>query len=637
MMGYSSAILIRAGYIQLVPQLKLESLARRQFQTRVLIRPKRGLIFDRNGEPLAINSETSSLAANPIKIKKKKLLAHLLGQWIHLSEQKIYEKLSENREFVWIKRHLSQIELKQFRKWKIMNSEGELADGLWLIKENERVYPHQQLASHIIGTVNIDTEGIEGTELWMNEKLSGKVASVSSVRDALGRPIFIDSVAAQELQDGESIFLTIDASLQFEVEQKLQEAVIRTKSQAGIVIVMNALDGEILSFANWPTFDPQLKNIPSSHRRNRGLTDGYEPGSTLKTLLTVSALLNNWSLKDRIWAEKGSFFVQGHPISEAMSHEKFEWLNLKEMLQVSSNIAAAKVALKLGADRYLKTLQMFQMGMKTGSGFPGEFSGKIPPRRDWVPLVLANIGFGQGILVTPLQMTRAYAALLNGGWLLKPKFILNQNEKLSEDSKIKIFPEKISHDVVTALEAVVSEGGTGMRASLPGFRIAGKTGTSQMVDSHTGKYSKKRHIGSFIGFALNVNPKIVIFTSLVEPQGSYYAAQTAVPFFNEVMRSVISRYGLSGRKSSGALFQSNPSSINHIEKSFQKLAVYQVGVGKWKMPSLLGLTPREVVRAFSSLPLKLEIVGSGFVLSHVPAENEIIQENETILIQLGVK
>ncbi len=654
-LGISASILFRAAYIQLPKNARLEAMAKRQFQTRALVRPRRGTIFDRNGEALAVNLETNSLAANPTKIRNKRALARVLSRSVDLSYARIFQKLSEKREFVWIKRHLSDQQIKKFKKLRIMDAEGDLVDGLWLVKESERVYPHGKLAAHILGDVNVDSEGLEGVELWMNEQLRGKVVSVSAIKDALGRPTFIDADAAKSVQDGESVSLTLDASLQFEVELELSNAIRKTGARAGSVIVMNATNGEILALANEPTFNPHDKGVAPERRRNRAITDGYEPGSTFKAMLMSGVLAYGGHSSDQVWGEKGSFVVQGHKISEAESHEKFEWVTLKRMIQVSSNVAAAKFALKLGADRLLRTVRAFGLGFKTGLGFPGEISGRIPNRKDWTPLTVANIGFGQGILVTPLQMTRAYAALLNGGWLIRPKLLRkNRSEGSLNDQPIRIFSRRVSREVLEALSSVTEEGGTGMKASLAGYRVAGKTGTAQMVDVSTGKYSREKYVASFIGFPLDVEPKIVIFTSLSEPHGNYYASETAAPLFREVISSVANRCNLPVTTSASKIIAeerlikdklklTQASYLIRSQTPAGPLQEYKLqhpeglrsSSSGWVVPSFRGLSPREVMQVLKGHPFHLEVIGSGIVSSQNPEAGKTVAEEGTIRLVLS--
>lgn len=625
--SFAGCLLCRAAYIQLFSQHKLEKMARRQYQSHVLVRPRRGSIVDRNGEPLAINRETFSLAANPSRIHKKRQMARLLARTSVLPYTKLLQKLQEDKEFIWIKRHLSDEELKRFKKTRIVDSDGEWMDGLWVVKESERVYPHGHLASHILGDVNVDSEGLEGIELWKNDQLRGNVVSVRAMKDALGRPTFIDAEAAQTVQDGQSLQLTLDSSLQFEVEQELQAAVKRTGSRAGSVIVMDATNGEILALANAPSFDPGEKGVPADRRRNRALTDGYEPGSTLKSMLIATALSQGWKISDRVWGERGSFVIQGHKISEAEAHEKFEWLSLKEVLQYSSNVGAAKIALRLGADRYSKALAAFGFGAKTGLGFPGEISGRIPPRKEWSLLSLANIGFGQGILATPIQMTRAYAAILNGGFLIQPTLFRNTGQKVAP---LRIFSKQVSQDLIDSLESVV-EKGTGTKAAVPGYLVAGKTGTAQMVDSATGRYSKERYVASFIGFPVGVEPKVVIFTSLSEPKGVYFASQTAAPLFKEVLASVANRCGLPIRVSSPVLASTDQVKLSQAAP----LPVVDNSKDPNLMPSLKGLSPREVFPLFRGRNFRIEVEGVGVVSSQVPAAGKSLAEGDVIRLILS--
>jgi len=641
-MVFATSVLVRAAYIQLLKNPRLEMMARRQYQSRSLIRPRRGMILDRSGEPLSVNLEANSLAANPAKIKNKRQLAHLLAKSTSIPFGKILQKLNEKREFTWIKRHLSESELRRFKKWRVIDSDGDMVEGLWLVKESERVYPHGSLAAHVIGSVNVDSEGLEGVELWVNDQLRGKVASVSAIKDALGRPTFIDAEAAKSVQDGEPVTLTLDAPLQFEVEQHLKNSVQKANAKGGTVIVMDATSGEILALANEPSFNPNDKNSVTDRRRNRALTDGYEPGSTFKAILLASVLSNGGKLEDEVWAEKGSFKIQGHIISEAKASEKFEWVSAKEMIRVSSNIAASKFALKLGVDRFLKSIRAFGIGTKSGLGFPGEISGRIPARKEWGLLTLANIGFGQGVLVTPLQMLRAYAAILNGGWLVQP--VLLKNDKLDHNNQFRIITQRVSQDVTEALLSATGEGGTGKKAVLPGFRVAGKTGTSQMVDPATGKYSREKYVASFIGFPVGVDPKIVIFTSIVEPRGNYYAAETAAPLFKEVLGSVVNRCSLPVQLSANDQIKTTQAAAsvrevlgaNASADTMPRVpdSLIPSGLG-WVMPELKGFTPRETLKLLQGHRFHWVVVGNGVVFNQTPEPGKVLIEGDTIRLVLS--
>ena len=636
----ASAITLRAAYVQ----------SKRQFQSKVLIRPRRGTIADRNGEPLAVNIETNSLAANPDKVQNRRILARLLAKATDIPLPKLIQRLGEKREFVWIKRHLSETEMNRLKKFRIIDSDGDLTQGLWLVKESQRVYPHGELAAHTLGDVNVDSEGVEGVELWMNERMQGKLVSVSAIKDALGRPSFIDAVAAKHVQEGENVQLTIDASLQFAVEEALRNSVNKHSARSGSVIVMNAANGEILALANQPAFNPNDKGVPVERRRNRILTDGYEPGSTLKAVLISSALSHGWKLTDQVYGERGQFKVQGKRISEAEAKEKFEWLNLSKIIQLSSNVGAAKVALKLGADNYLGTLKSFGFGAKTGIGFPGEISGRVPARKEWQPLSLANIGFGQGVLVTPIQMIRSYATFANGGFLVQPKLIKAPDQ--NSPAPKRILTQKVADEVVSALETVTQEAGTGVKAALPGYRVAGKTGTAQVVDPASGGYSRSKHISSFIGFAVGVEPKIVVFTALDEPKGIYFASETAAPLFHDVLNAVATRFSIpeqpvlaSTRQDKLKMTQAKAvgaptspvSDAPEILKSdsLQWSGTTPAGSMIWKMPTLHGLTAREAMEVLQGHSFKLEVHGDGVVRAQSPEEGKPLAEGEVVRLSLG--
>jgi cell division protein FtsI (penicillin-binding protein 3) len=652
-------VLGRAFSIQVMTDPRLERMARRQFQSKVLMSPRRGSILDRNGEALAVNIETSSLAANPTKIRGRKNLVRLLARALDMPYERLQSRMKEKREFVWLRRHLSERELNLLKKSQIIAADGDLVEGLWLVRESKRVYPHHELASHLLGTTNVDNDGLEGVELWFNSSLKGKVVSVETTRDALGRPTFLDASVARSVKDGENVRLTLDASLQYSVQQELKRSVEKTGSRGGSVIVMNAVNGEILAMANEPAYDPNIPGSPPANRRNRAVTDGYEPGSTLKPVLLAAALSRGMKLSDQIWGNQGSFKVQGKTISEAEAHEKFEWVSLKKMIQVSSNVVSAKLALKIGADQYLKVLQSLGFGGRTGIGFPGEISGRIPPRKSWQPLTLANIGFGQGILVTPIQMVRAYASFLNGGWLVDPVLITGEHE-LTRQPPRRVYPASVAEGVVTALSAVTEEGGTGGKAVVDGYRVAGKTGTAQIVDPNTGKYSRSRYISSFIGFATGVDPKVVIYTALDGPKGVYYASETAAPLFKGVLAAVVNRFSMPSdpqlvrhpKDEPHEQLAGAPQHQDAIEtaQAHSELPIVRQPANQeasaaqlensnlaWKMPSLIGLTAREALRALQGRPYEIEMEGRGVIRSQHPEAGNTVAEHATIRLSLSAQ
>ena len=632
----SVGMLARSTYLQIWRGGKLENLAQRQFQSKVLMKPRRGLIVDRTNEPLAINLETSSLAGNPSKILKSRSTLQLLARALNLSPRTLKKRLDPKKAFAWFERHVSDERMARFRKAGIVQPNGDMPEGLWIVKEMKRVYPHGELARPIIGSVNIDTNGLEGVELWKDSILRGKTASFRAYKDALGRPALYNSNAQTQMQDGEDVTLSIDASLQYSVEESLQDSVAKTRADSGMVLVMDSNTGEILALAQARPWQR------SSVKKVMALTDGYEPGSTLKPLLLATAIDQGVAkLNDVFFGYYGKFHIQGRTINEAESHEKFGYISLKHMIEVSSNVVAAQLALKMGAERTVHGLKSLGFGARTGVGFPGEISGWMPAQTKKIrPLTLATMGFGQSIMVTPIQMLRAYAALSNGGYLVEPTLL-----KRKEDEKIPRIPvfKKETVRAVTQALLSVTEGdkGTGQTARVEGYRVAGKTGTAQTVDPATHRYSRSRYIASFAGFPVGVRQPVTILVILDHPRGTYYAASTAAPLFAQVLKQVVSRFSIPATEKmdlptdspiDSEVLKLAQSSAEITEHSVE--SVKEVNIDHPVMPSLIGLTPQEAIRALKPFAPKVRIHGFGLIKKQVPDSGTILSTNVRVSLYL---
>ncbi len=642
----SVGMLGRSTYLQIWGDPKLENLARRQFQSHVMMNPRRGLITDRTGEPLAINLETSSLAGSPAKILKSGSTLHLLARALGVPASTLRKRLDPKKSFAWFERRVSEDRIEHFKKARIILPTGEMPEGLWLVKEMKRVYPHGNLASSILGTVNIDQNGIEGVELWKNSILRGQSASFDAYRDALGRPALIQASEQNKIKDGDNVELSIDSSLQFSVEEALQNSMDKTRAQSGLVIVMDSSNGEILALAQ------------SSANGNRGVkkvmavTDGYEPGSTMKPLLLASAL-NKGAVKitDSLFGHYGKFKIQGRTISEAESHEKYGYVNMKKMVEVSSNIVAAELALKMGADRFLNSLKELGFGSKTGTQLPGEIGGWVPSpaqAKTVRPLTLATMGFGQSILVTPMQMLRAYASLSNGGYLVEPTLLKRkENEVLKRIPVLK--PEAVKDATSALIQVTEGEKGTGKKARVEGYRIAGKTGTAQTVDPKTKRYSSSRYIASFIGFPVGVKQPVTVLAFFDNPKGIYYGGETAAPLFSQVLQSVTSRFSIPSTEKMEVPAEltaapSKPdkeqvemvqSSAEPVVTSAQSMAsIKEVNIDHPVMPSVVGLTPQEAIRALRPFSPSVQIHGFGVIRKQLPESGAILQPNVKVSLYL---
>ena len=627
----SVGMLVRSTWLQIIHDPKLETLGRRQFESKIVTKPRRGLITDRTGEPLAINLETSSLAGNPQKILKSRATLHLLAHALGQNPKVLAKKLDAHKSFYWFDRHLSDEKMERLRANGIILGSGEMPEGLWIVKEMKRVYPHGDLATSILGSVNVDTEGLEGVELWKNTSLRGKSASIDAFKDAMGRPTLINSGSASQTVDGEGVELSIDSSLQFSAEESLQETMDRTRADSGMVVVMDSENGEILAMAQSPS--RRVKKVTA-------LTDGYEPGSTMKPLLLATGINKGVvKLNDLFFGHYGKFQLQGRTISEAEAKEKFGNITLKTMVEVSSNVVAAELALKVGAERYVQGLKELGFGARTGIGFPGEITGWMPAQiKNIRPLTLGTMGFGQSIMVTPLQMLRAYAAISNGGYLVEPTLLKRTDENKAK--RIPVLKAQTVRDVTEALLAVTeSEHGTGHNAAVEGYRVAGKTGTAQTVDSKTHRYSNSRHIASFIGFPVGVKQPFTILVVLDHPKGpAYFGGATAAPLFAKVLKETVSRFSIPNTEkvriplaetAPAPMKAANPEVIKIAQSSAEVVeqsvaSVKEVNLDHPVMPSLIGLTPQEAIMALKPFYPAVQIHGFGLIRKQVPESGSLI-------------
>ncbi len=640
----SIGMLVRSTWLQIIHDPKLTNLARRQFQSKILMKPRRGLIMDRTGEPLAINLETSSLAGSPAKILKSPATLHLLARAMGVTASSLKKRLDPKRSFFWVERHMSDDRLARLKKVGVIQANGDMPEGLWVIKEMKRVYPHGELASSLIGSVNVDTEGLEGVELWKNSLLRGKGASFDAFKDALGRPALITANDKMKMVDGENTELSIDASLQYSVEEALNDAMDKTRADAGLVAVMDSNTGEILAMAQSPSRIRHVKKVTA-------ISDGYEPGSTMKPLMLATAI-NKGVVKitDSLFGHYGKFVLQGRTISEAEAHEKFGYITVKKMIEVSSNVVSAELALKLGAEKFVGGLKELGFGARTGIGFPGEISGWMPTQiKSIKPLTLGTMGFGQSIMVTPIQMLRAYAALSNGGYLVEPT-LLKRNEK-DLIKRIPVLKAQAVRDVTDALIGVTeSEKGTGHKAQVEGFHIAGKTGTAQTVDPQTKRYSTTRYIASFIGYPANVKQPVTVLALLDHPRGIYYAGDTAAPLFSRVLKQVVSRFSIPAtEKVFIPLVEGTPSPHRdlateqesiQVAKSSAEIAEASIestealNIDHPVMPSMIGLTPQEAIRALKPFSPVVQIKGFGLIKKQVPDSGATISKNVRVTLIL---
>lgn len=522
----------RAFQLQVLKREQLCKLAERQYKNKTPLVPKRGTIYSRGYEELAVTVEVDSVYAEPDSIENPKLAAKRLSPLLSVGRKELEERLSTSKSFVWLARKVSPPAIEKIKSLDIK--------GVGFVKENKRFYPNAELASHVVGFSGLDGSGLGGIELAQDAQIKGKVEFVRAERDAFGKRTLPKDFGFEDSLTGNSIVLTIDKTIQYTAEKELADAVKKSGAKGGTAIVMDPRTGEVLAMANYPQFNPNdLSSSSQGILKNKAIVDTYEPGSTFKVFL-LAAALEEGVVKpgDRFFCENGSMELAGKVIHDTHKHGT---LTVREIMKVSSNIGAAKIATKLGKERYYDYLTSFGFGSPTGIELKGEGSGILRSMKTWSKLELANISFGQGVSVTPLQLTTAFSAIANGGYLMKPylvKDILDREGKVIRRNQPQIVKKVIGGEtalkVTEMLRDVVSDGGTGTSAALSGYDVAGKTGTAQKVSENGRGYSEGKHVASFIGFVPAQSPELVVFVAIDEPVGIQYGGIVAAPAFKAI-------------------------------------------------------------------------------------------------------
>lgn len=499
------------------------------------IQVRRGFIFDRRGRELGVNLEVESLYCNPDAVASPQTAAYDISRITGRREDAILAKFSSKGKFVWVERKLNLETAERIKKMGIK--------GLGFMSDAKRFYPKGRLASHIIGAVGIDNQALEGVELKYDKFLKTPGGKVLVTRDATGRTL---SEGEDMESKGNNIVLTVDEGLQYILEKGLDNAMLRWQASAATAIMMNPFTGEILALANRPAYDANnIVYAKDFEKRNRAITDCYEPGSTFKIIVGTAAIEEKEvNLDTRFDCSKGAISVGNAVIHDAHKHGV---LTFKEVIQKSSNVGSAMLGMQLGKERLYKYAKLFGFGEKTGIDLPGEVSGWIRPPEKWSGMSLGAIAIGQEVAVTPLQILRAYSAIANGGILVKPHVV---SEIRSPDGTLiysftpagnKAAISRQTADIFKGiLKTVTEEGGTGKSASVEGNQVAGKTGTAQIIDPKTRRYSKEKYVSSFVGFVPADNPMIAMIVVVYEPREQIYGGVVAAPVFKEIARQSLS-------------------------------------------------------------------------------------------------
>ena len=647
-----AAVLQRAYHLQIVQGDELRTEAEAQQLRDVHLSPKRGTIYDRTGAELAVSVDVDSVYASPRTMHREgidtEVAATRLATALGVDRDRIAQRLASDRYFVWIARQVTPEESAAALALDIA--------GVATTEEAHRYYPNGSLGAHVLGFSNIDGEGIEGVELALEEHLHGERADVAAVRDRRGRVVFSETLLDDRATQGDDVFLTIDHTIQHVAERELELSIRTFEARAGSIVVMDPQSGEILAMASYPTFDPNHANAsPADSRRFRAITDRFEPGSTVKPFTIAAALAQGvLSASEQIDCHDGTFEVVAgeRPIHDTHPHGL---LRPSEILAESSNIGAAIIGMRLGRQGLFRSFRRFGFGTPTGIPLHGEVSGMLRHHSEWYERDLATAAFGQGMSVTALQLATAMGAIANGGRLMEPilvRRVIDGHGDVVEETlphaTRQVVPRSTAHLVADMLTAVTGEQGTGAEAAIPGYLVAGKTGTSQKADEVHGGYRAEsdplaRWTASFVGFAPAESPRLVIAVIIDEPIISHYGGEVAGPVFRRVGEAALRHLGVAPVGSGDALAdlaaEIRQRARLHVpdddaSDADTDVATETPGDDETLVPDLDGTTARRALVELARAGLVAEIEGAGVVTSQTPAPRVIVPRGAVVHVVL---
>jgi cell division protein FtsI (penicillin-binding protein 3) len=659
---WMTAVFGRLGYLQLIRHSDYLVRAQRQQQRTLEITPKRGAIYDRNMHPLAMSVPVESAFAVPAEIgDNKAMAARLLSGVLGIPRDVLEARFESGGSFVWILRKLPPDKAEAVRALNLK--------GVYLQGENQRYYPKRELASHVLGFVDLDEKGLGGIEYGLDSTIRGKSEKIVVMADARQR--WFDGGAAQKDQ-GANVVLTIDEKVQYIAERELAAAIAKTHALAGTVIVQNPNNGAILALANWPKFNPNSPNdVKNEARMNRAVSAIYEPGSTFKLITLAAAFDQNLIRPEEVFnCENGAVYVAGHRIRD---HKPFGLLTVSDILAQSSDVGAIKIAIRVGAPKFYEYIRAFGFGQQTGIDLPSESRGLLRRLENWTPVSIGSISMGQEVGVTPLQLVTAVSSIANGGTLYKPYVVaeLRRGDQpmaltgavAPSEPKEVIRPETAA-TLRRLMEGVVLNG-TGKLARLDGWTAAGKTGSAQKIDPATGRYSPTQLIASFTGFAPINDPAVTILVSLDSPVGPHEGGMVAAPVFKRIAEQVLpyldvprdvplspklmqAAYKHPEADESATLedftpvdFAAQPDRPPAQEKNSQpeprkpSITVALDEGGDIAVPDFRGKTMRDVTEMCLRLGLEPVLVGSGLAVDESPTDGAKVRRGAKITVRFG--
>jgi cell division protein FtsI (penicillin-binding protein 3) len=660
-------IVSSAWRVQVEDGPEWRDMAEKQRQRRLHVDPKRGTIYDRNGAALAVSIEVPSVSADIVEMLRAvdgkpaqeavlRDASLRLAQVLQMDASEVYAKLEPRHRFGWIKRRVTGDEAEAVRALGDAKAQTHPIHGLAIEGEGHRYYPGRELAGSVLGFVAPDGQGKDGLELALDEDLRGNLEDVRGLRDRSGRLIFEGASESHALQ-GYDVTLSIDEGIQHVAERELDAATRTYETKGASLVVVDPSTGEILALTSAPGYNPNdYTDSDPDARRDRAVTDRFEPGSVMKSF-TIAAALNAGSLKptDEINCEHGSFQIAGITVHDT---EINDMLTPTQILARSSNIGALKIGLQLGEPTLYATYRRFGFGEETGLPLPGEAAGVLRPKgRPWVDFETATASFGQGISVTTLQLAMAMSAIANGGRLLEPILVKHVND--GQGSPIResgvhvrrqVIAPAVARTVGEMLTAVTEAGGTAVQAAIPGFRVAGKTSTGQKVDPATGRYSEDKYTAVFVGFVPVEKPRIVVAVVLDEPTMGHHGGDLAGPVFRRVAEATLRYLGVTPSASSVKIAdvkrEGDPADATlammrpptqPAAPPTQDSATAAPGaapVGTVRVPDASGLAGHDVVTALTKAGLVPQIEGWGRVVRQNPPPGSSAPKGSAVRVVL---
>jgi len=637
--GLFALIGVRLAVIVLVDGPSLLSLGRSEHSSDIELAAVRGPIVDRTGKPLALSAETQSVYARPRTLlaassrRDRARLAALL----EMSVTELESRLASGAAFVWLARHLAPPRVRAVEQLGLK--------GVGAVSEYKRFYPEGNLAAAAVGMAGMDGQGLSGVELQYDRLVRGEPVGLHFYQDALGHPILDSPLQLEDPKVGARLELTLDSSIQAEAENYLSEQVLQSGAIRGTAVIIDPFTGEVLALANVGTG----RSGVADRLHDSAVQDAFEPGSTMKGLLGAIALEDQVADTSRqIYCEQGEWRIAGKAIHD---DGRYGWLTLQGIIEVSSNIGAAKLALALGQRRFYDGIVSFGLGRKSGIDLPGEASGVVRPPSSWREIELANHGFGQGLAVTPIQLVTAYAAIANGGLVMRPYVVkvaydADGREVLSRTPHVvrRAISPAVAHTMNQVLRSVVNgREGTAHLARIADFTVAGKTGTAQMVDPATRTYYRDRLVASFVGFVPAEDPKLVILVVLYDVPPGHFGGLVAAPVFSEIASNALQRLAVAPADPAvqaadllpignawgffSAQGEDNDSKLatadeqapaSTAEDYSDQSAGNKLSQNNPSIPDFRGLSLRSALAVARTHQLALKVTGSGYVVSQEP-------------------